>query len=169
MRVAVHRRVGQQQPRLCCRRDGTLAKPYCTLATAVTNGNIRYIHLTKSTIPYSLDGVNPGAVPVRQGRCPRRCHRIRALWMNSGKLTLSNLSIKDTGKSLIACMGGSLVLNKTILDGGTRGVDALTGCTDVNIQQTKVLNATGIGISIAGSATYTIINSGVFYKRSNHG
>ena len=129
--------------------------------------NIGYIHLTKSTIPYALDGVNPGAVPVRQGDVPGDVI-VSALSVNSGKLTLSNLSIKDTGKSLIACMGGSLVLSKTILDGGTRGVDALTGCTDVNIQQTKVLNATGIGISIAGSATYTIINPGVFRQRSNH-
>jgi len=149
--------------------DGTLAKPYCTLATAVTNGNIKYIHLTKSTIPYTLStGVNRELYLFGKGDVPGDVI-VSALSVNSGKLTLSNLSIKDTGKSLIACMGGSLVLSKTILDGGTRGVDALTGCTDVNIQQTKVLNATGIGISIAGSATYTIINSGVFYNARTTG
>jgi hypothetical protein len=62
----------------------------------------------------------------------------------------------------VQCSGGSVTLLKTVLDGGSRGLDASGGCTEVNVQQTKVTNATGAGLYIAGSTKYTIINTGVF-------
>lgn len=71
-------------------------------------------------------------------------------------------SSKDTGKALVQCSQRSVTLLKTVLDGGSRGLDASGGCTEVNVQQTKVTNATGAGLYIAGSTKYTIINTGVF-------
>ena len=88
---------------------------------------------------------------------------------STGKLTLSNVTIKDSNKNLLDLHRRHGVYHQVDCRRGTRGIDTSASCAEITIQQTKVLNATGIGISIAGSATYTIINSGVFYNARTTG
>ena len=144
--------------------DGSDTKPFCTIAAALGKAGVKYLLLKSSGTPYTTPAtINKEVSLFGKGADPSQV-TIAAIAFNGPgtKLGLNNLTVKDTGKALVQCSGGSVTLLKTVLDGGSRGLDASGGCTEVNVQQTKVTNATGAGLYIAGSTKYTIINTGVF-------
>ena len=144
--------------------DGSDTKPFCTIAAALGKSGVKYLLLKSSTTPYPTPAaINKEVSLFGKGADPSNV-TINAIAFNGPgtKLGLTNLSIKDSGKSLVQCTGGSVTLLRTVLDGGTRGLDASGGCTEVNVQQTKVSNASGAGLYITGSTKYTVINTGVF-------
>ena len=144
--------------------DGSDTKPFCTIAAALGKSGVKYLLLKSSSTPYPTPAaINKEVSLFGKGADPSNV-TINAIAFNGPgvKLGLSNLSIKDSGKSLVQCTGGSVTLLRTVLDGGTRGLDASGGCTEVNVQQTKVSNASGAGLYITGSTKYTVINTGVF-------
>ncbi len=144
--------------------DGSDTKPFCTIAAALGKSGVKYLLLKSSTTPYPTPAaINKEVSLFGKGADPSNV-TINAIAFNGPgtKLGLTNLSIKDSGKSLVQCTGGSVTLLRTVLDGGTRGLDASGGCTEVSIQQTKVVNSSGSGLYISGSTKYTVINTGVF-------
>jgi hypothetical protein len=144
--------------------DGSDTKPFCTIAAALGKAGVKYLLLKSSGTPYTMPAtINKEVSIFGKGADPSQV-TIAAIAFNGPgtKLGLNNLTVKDTGKALVQCSGGSVTLLKTVLDGGSRGLDASGGCTEVNVQQTKVTNATGAGLYIAGSTKYTVINTGVF-------
>ena len=151
--------------------DGTDTKPYCTVDSAINLSTVKYIYLKASGTPYAISAPITRELYIFGKGTDANATTMKAFTISSstGKLTLSNVTIKDSNKNLLTCTAGTVSIIKSIVDGGTRGIDTSASCAEITIQQTKVLNATGIGISIAGSATYTIINSGVFYNARTTG
>ncbi|MBL9044255.1 MAG: hypothetical protein JNM83_21780 [Myxococcales bacterium] len=144
--------------------DGSDTKPFCTIAAALGKAGVKYLLLKSSGTPYPMPAtINKEVSIFGKGADPSQVTVAAIAFNGPGtKLGLNNLTVKDTGKALVQCSGGSVTLLKTVLDGGSRGLDASGGCTEVNVQQTKVTNATGAGLYIAGSTKYTVINTGVF-------
>ncbi len=128
--------------------DGSDTKPFCTIAAALGKAGVKYLLLKSSGTPYPMPAtINKEVSIFGKGADPSQVTVAAIAFNGPGtKLGLNNLTVKDTGKALVQCSGGSVTLLKTVLDGGSRGLDASGGCTEVNVQQTKVTNATGAGL-----------------------
>jgi hypothetical protein len=144
--------------------DGSETKPFCSLDTALNMSAVKYVYLKASASPYSITlSISRPVYMFGKGADPTTV-TLKAVTVSSAaaQLFLANLTIADSGKSLVQCTGGAVSLLKTLINGGNRGIDASGSCTELNIQQTKVTGALGSGISIAGATKYTVINTGVF-------
>ena len=157
--------------------DGSDTKPFCT-ADAAYNSGAKYLYLKPSSTTYSLTAaISRDLILIGKGTDPSKVS-IGALAFNvAGKLlSTTNLTIQDSGKVLLQCAGGTVRLYKTYLDGkvtstgvaGFRGIEASSGCTEIEIQQSKVTNLASAGIALSGSNTkYTIVNTFVFKAAQN--
>jgi len=156
--------------------DGSDTKPFCT-ADAAYNSGAKYLYLKASGTTYTLSvAISRDLILIGKGTDPSKV-TVNGLGFNvPGKLlSTTNLTIKDTAKPLVQCTGGTIRLYKTYLDGGVsggampgpRGLDASGSCTEVEVQQSKIINLASAGISITGSTKYTIVNTGVFNAALN--
>jgi len=141
--------------------DGTDTKPYCTVDSAINLSTVKYIYLKASGTPYAISAPITRELYIFGKGTDANATTMKAFTISSstGKLTLSNVTIKDSNKNLLTCTAGTVSIIKSIVDGGTRGIDTSASCAEITIQQTKITNATGAGLSIAGGTKYTIVNS----------